>query len=88
MVVGRVSAGIQISKGEGSVQVGFSRRFRLVVALIATLALQMPTAVAARSVSLIRDAEIEATLQRFLTPLLEASGLGAGSVRIYIVNDP
>jgi predicted Zn-dependent protease len=69
------------------VQVAFSRRFRLVAALVAILALQVPSAVAARNVSLIRDAEIEATLQRFLTPLLEASGLGAGSVRIYIVND-
>jgi predicted Zn-dependent protease len=46
-----------------------------------------PPPAAARDISLIRDAEIEATLQRFLTPLLEASGLGAGSVRIYIVND-
>jgi predicted Zn-dependent protease len=50
--------------------------------------LQAPAAVAqGRKISLIRDAEIEATLQLFLTPLLEASGLGAGSVRIYIVND-
>ena len=51
--------------------------------------LQPPAAVAqGRNFSLIRDAEIEATLQMFLTPLLEASGLGAGSVRIYIVNNP
>jgi predicted Zn-dependent protease len=69
------------------VQVAFSRRFRFVAALVAVLTLQVPSAVAAGNVSLIRDAEIEATLQRFLTPLLEASGLGAGSVRIYIVND-
>ncbi len=68
-------------------QLGFSRRLRLAVALLAALALQVPSVAAARSVSLIRDAEIEATLQRFLAPLLEASGLGAGSVRIYIVND-
>jgi predicted Zn-dependent protease len=68
------------------VQVGPIRRSGLVLALVAGVTLQAPAA-AARSVSLIRDAEIEATLQRFLTPVLEASGLGAGSVRIYIVND-
>jgi predicted Zn-dependent protease len=55
---------------------------------MAGVALQAPAALAqGRNISLIRDAEIEATLQMFLTPLLEASGLGAGSVRIYIVND-
>jgi predicted Zn-dependent protease len=72
------------------VQVGPIRRSGFALALVATLMLQTPgPAVAAgRNISLIRDAEIEATLQSFLTPLLEASGLGAGSVHIYIVNDP
>jgi predicted Zn-dependent protease len=75
------------SRGEDSVKLGPIRRFALVPALVAGLTLPAVPA-AALSVSLIRDAEIEATLQRFLTPLLEASGLGAGSVQIYIVNDP
>ncbi len=69
-------------------QLGPIRRSALGLALIAGATLQPPAAVAqGRNISLIRDAEIEATLQMFLTPLLEASGLGAGSVRIYIVND-
>ena len=69
-------------------QLGPVRRFGLVAALVAGLTLPaLPAAAAGRNISLIRDAEIEATLQMFLTPLLEASGLGAGSVKIYIVND-
>ena len=69
-------------------RLGPIRRFGLVLALVAGLTLPaLPAAAAGRNISLIRDAEIEATLQTFLTPLLEASGLGAGSVRIYIVND-
>src|SRR5688572_13165548 len=62
-------------------------RFGFVLALAATLALQPPLA-QARSVSLIRDAEIEGTLERFTAPILEAAGLGSDSVRLYIVNDP
>ena len=62
-------------------------RFGLVLALAATLSLQ-PSLARARSVSLIRDAEIERTLQRFTAPILEAAGLGSDSVRLYIVNDP
>jgi predicted Zn-dependent protease len=62
-------------------------RSGLVLALAAALTLQAPV-VEARSIGLIRDAEIEGTLQRFTAPILEAAGLGDGSVRIYIVNDP
>ena len=41
----------------------------------------------APGVSLIRDAEIEATLQQMAGPILDAAGLGRDAVRIYIVND-
>lgn len=41
----------------------------------------------AAGVSLIRDAEIEATLARMTAPILEAAGLGRNSVQIYIVSD-
>jgi predicted Zn-dependent protease len=41
----------------------------------------------AAEISLIRDAEIEATLRQFAGPILDAAGLGGDSVRIYIVND-
>ena len=37
--------------------------------------------------SLIRDAEIEDTIRAYAVPLLEAAGLGADAVRLYIVND-
>ena len=41
----------------------------------------------AASVSLIRDAEIEATLAQMAGPILEAAGLGRDEVSIYIVSD-
>jgi len=59
----------------------------LALALVAVTQLHAPP-VDARSIGLIRDAEIEATLQAYSAPILEAAGLGADSVRIYIVNDP
>ncbi len=42
----------------------------------------------AGAASLIRDAEIEHTLQRMCWPLFRAAGLNPGTVQIYIVNDP
>jgi predicted Zn-dependent protease len=62
------------------------RRLGLALALVAVTHFHAPP-VEARSIGLIRDAEIEATLQTFIGPILEAAGLGANSVRIYIVND-
>lgn len=38
-------------------------------------------------VNLIRDAEIEATLHQMINPILDAAGISAGSVNIYIVKD-
>ncbi len=46
-----------------------------------------PAAAQQARVSLIRDAEIEAALQRFSRPIFEAAGLGSDSVRLYIVKD-
>ena len=68
-------------------QLGPIHRHALVLALAAGLALHAPL-VHARSVSLIRDAEIEGTLQRFTAPILDAAGLEPDAVKIYIVNDP
>lgn len=42
---------------------------------------------AAAALSLIRDAEIERTLQRMSSPVLQAAGLSPDGVDIYIVND-
>jgi predicted Zn-dependent protease len=63
-------------------------RFGLALTLIASLALALqPRALAARGISLIRDAEIEADLRRMTAPILEAAGLGVDSINLYIVND-
>jgi predicted Zn-dependent protease len=40
-----------------------------------------------QSVSFIRDAEIEALIRRYATPVFNAAGLDAEAVRIYLVND-
>lgn len=64
-------------------------RFRsgLALTLGALLALLPDGSARAASISLIRDAEIEATLEQITGPILEAAGLGRNSVRIYIVRD-
>lgn len=51
------------------------------------LALVLQTAQAA-AMALIRDAEIERTLDRVANPILRAAGLNPASVNIYIVNSP
>jgi predicted Zn-dependent protease len=59
----------------------------LALALGAALAALPYGAARAAGISLIRDAEIEATLQQIAGPILDAAGLGRNSVRIYIVRD-
>ncbi len=59
---------------------------RSVVLLIVTVMLTMACRVQAQP-SLIRDAEIEATLRAFSNPLFRAAGLDPAAVEIYIVND-
>jgi predicted Zn-dependent protease len=63
----------------------FRRGLALVLGTILALAPYEPARAA--SISLIRDAEIEATLQQIAGPIFDAAGLGRDSVRIYIVND-
>ena len=53
-----------------------------------TLASILAAATLAQGMSLIRDAEIEDTIRTYAAPLLEASGLGEGAVKLHIVNDP
>jgi predicted Zn-dependent protease len=72
--------------GNGTVQLGRIQRCGLAVALAAGVTLQS-LAVEARSVPLVRDAEIEATLRRFTAPIFEAAGIEPDSVHIYVVND-
>jgi len=54
--------------------------------LILILCLSLPLPAFARG--LVRDAEIEHTLRRLAAPIFQAAGLGANSVRIYIVHSP
>jgi predicted Zn-dependent protease len=69
------------------VYVKHASRRGLALVLGATLALLPYGSARAAEISLIRDAEIEATLRQFAGPILDAAGLGRDSVRIYIVND-
>ncbi|MBB5223999.1 putative Zn-dependent protease [Amaricoccus macauensis] len=52
--------------------------------LLAAIVVALPAA----AQSLIRDAEIEQTLQRLAYPLFRAAAVSPSTVRIYIVNDP
>lgn len=55
--------------------------------LLPLLLCLLPGASAARSVQLIRDAEIEATIRTYATPLFEAAGLDPRAVEVLIVDD-
>jgi predicted Zn-dependent protease len=65
----------------------FLNRVAVVLAVGLMLPLWQAPPAGATGISLIRDAEIEATLQQISTPILEAAGLDPGAVRIYIVQD-
>ena len=54
---------------------------------VLTSFMMVSTALPAMAQSLIRDTEIEDTLEDFTTPLLKAAGLNSDNVDIYIVND-
>ena len=62
-------------------------RSGLALALGAMLAFLPYGQARAATISLIRDAEIEATLAQIAGPILEAAGLGRDAVSIYIVSD-
>jgi predicted Zn-dependent protease len=73
--------------GDSSVYVTHAFRKGVALALGATLALLPYGPARGASIGLIRDAEIEASLQQMVGPVLDAAGLGRDSVRIYIVSD-
>jgi predicted Zn-dependent protease len=60
---------------------------RAVAAATVTAMVAMPVATASAA-SLIRDAEIEATLRAYADPIFEAAGLDADAVQVHIINDP
>lgn len=57
------------------------------LALAVAFSVLRPADVDARSLSLIRDTEIENTIRTYATPVFLAAGLDPGAVRIYLVND-
>lgn len=61
---------------------------RFIIRALAVFSLIWAGTFSASAQSLIRDTEIEATLQDFSEPIIRAAGLNPASVDIYIVNDP
>ncbi|RKQ71260.1 putative Zn-dependent protease [Litorimonas taeanensis] len=59
----------------------------LAVSMLA-LGISAVSVLPAQAQSLLRDTEIEETLEEFTVPILRASGLSPQSVDIYLVNDP
>jgi len=62
-------------------------RWILSVAVAALLAFSSSSTAFAQGRGLIRDAEIEATIRDFATPLFQAAGLDPNAIDIYIVKD-
>jgi predicted Zn-dependent protease len=60
------------------------------IALFTTLAIGLvqPAAAQNRGIGLIRDAEIENIIRDYATPIFNAAGLDAESVKIHLVGDP
>lgn len=61
---------------------------RTAVSLVAALALAAGLIGQASAQSLIRDAEIEATLKKMSDPIFSAAGFGPGSIDLLVVADP
>src|SRR6478609_4932905 len=66
-----------------------SARRRVVAALSGALTVAVPPAAEAqkRSISLIRDAEIEQLLRDYAAPIFKAAGINARGTRIILIND-
>ncbi len=59
----------------------------LIISTVAVSAIAL-SSVQAQAQSLLRDTEIEETLEEFTVPILRAAGLTPKSVDLYLVNDP
>ena len=66
--------------------IGRLAKWTVAASAVSIMAL-MPAA-GASAASLIRDAEIEATLRAYADPIFEAAGLDADAVQVHIINDP
>lgn len=61
---------------------------RLAAAALAAISLLgAPAHAQSKGISLVRDAEIEALMRVYATPVLRVSGVGAGATRIFLIND-
>lgn len=65
-----------------------SRLTKRAVGVAAATAMALMPVAGASAASLIRDAEIEATLRAYADPIFEAAGLDASAVQVHIINDP
>jgi predicted Zn-dependent protease len=59
----------------------------LVTGLVATVSQPEPGLAQGRGVSLIRDAEIEATIRAYAEPIFTAAGLDAAATKVHLVQD-
>jgi predicted Zn-dependent protease len=66
----------------------FHKALRYLMVTVFALCLIVPPAMAQLSGPIIRDTEIERTLESWLEPLLKAADMDSGSVRIILVNSP
>ncbi|MBM3568931.1 MAG: tetratricopeptide repeat protein [Alphaproteobacteria bacterium] len=66
------------------------RKARVFVGVLALLSGMLPhqPATAQRTVSLIRDAEIEDTIRAYAAPVFAAAGLESASVSVHLIGDP
>ena len=65
-----------------------SRFLKRAVGVAAATATALMPIAGASAASLIRDAEIEATLRAYADPIFEAAGLDADAIQVHIINDP
>ncbi len=67
---------------------GFVRKFvSFVMAAVFLASLLVPAPARAQGIGIIRDAEIEATIRTFATPIFEAAGLDPDAITIRVVAD-
>ena len=63
-------------------------QIKFVFAILATMLITIGHACPAFAQSLLRDTEIEETLNEYTDPILRAAGLNPSNVDLYLVNDP
>jgi len=59
----------------------------LAAAVVAALVQPLPVAAQGGGLSLIRDAEIEATIRTYAEPVFKVAGLDAAAIKVHLIND-